>query len=136
MKPRIFVSSTYYDLKYIRENIQKFIEKFNFESVLSEAGDITFEHGKELDESCYEAVKQCHMMILIVGGRYGSAASSEKHRKKYDSEYISITRKEVETAFEMNLPVFIFVEKNVYAEFQTFLKNRDVTFIYIIICSF
>lgn len=42
MKPRIFVSSTYYDLKYIRNDLENFIKSFGYESVLFESGDIAF----------------------------------------------------------------------------------------------
>ncbi|HAV1364053.1 DUF4062 domain-containing protein [Vibrio parahaemolyticus] len=33
-KPRIFVSSTYYDLKHIRNSLEAFIDSFGYESVL------------------------------------------------------------------------------------------------------
>jgi hypothetical protein len=39
-RPRIFISSTYYDLKYIRASLDLFIESLGFEPVLSEKGDI------------------------------------------------------------------------------------------------
>ena len=34
--PRVFVSSTCYDLKYIRENLKYFIRSLGYEPVLSE----------------------------------------------------------------------------------------------------
>jgi hypothetical protein len=34
MIPRVFVSSTYYDLKHVRERIEKFIDNYGFEPVL------------------------------------------------------------------------------------------------------
>jgi lysophospholipase L1-like esterase len=36
----------------------------------------------------------------------------------------SITKKEYQTAREKGIPIFIFVEKGVYAEYQTFKHNR------------
>jgi hypothetical protein len=127
MKPRVFVSSTYYDLKHIRNNLENFIESFGFEPVLFESGTVTFALDKVIDESCYEEVKLCHMMILIIGGRYGSPASedNEDKVKKYEENYISITRKEFITALENNIPVYIFIEKNVDSEHHTYKKNKD-----------
>jgi Domain of unknown function (DUF4062) len=131
MKPRVFVSSTYYDLKHIRSNIERFIEQYGFEPVLFESGNVTFEHEKQLDESCYNEVKLCHMMILIIGGRYGSKATETEttdestFAKNYEENYISITRKEFKTAQDLGIPTFIFIEKNVYAEYYTFTKNKD-----------
>lgn len=126
MRPRVFISSTYYDLKHVRERIERFIENYNFEPVLFESDNVVFEHGKTIDVSCYNEVKLCHIMILIVGGRYGSIISGENVKEKkeaYDKEYVSITRKEYESALKMNMPIFIFIDKNVYAEYQTFKKN-------------
>lgn len=128
MKPRVFISSTYYDLKYVREKLEKFIENYEFEPVLFESGDVTFEHNTKLDVSCYKEVNLCHIMILIVGGRYGYEATGinkEKIIDKYEEEYISITRSEYETAKKNNIPVFIFIDKNVFAEYQTFKENKD-----------
>ncbi len=127
MKPRIFLSSTYFDLKHVRERLERFIENYYFEPVLFESDNVVFEHNKPLDISCYNEVKLCHMMVLIIGGRYGSIISGENIEEKkqsYNNEYISITRKEFETAQKLNIPIFIFVEKNVYAEFHTYNKNK------------
>ncbi|PNQ73126.1 hypothetical protein C1T31_09055 [Hanstruepera neustonica] len=127
MKPRIFLSSTYFDLKHVRERLERFIENYYFEPVLFESDNVVFEHNKPLDISCYNEVKLCHMMVLIIGGRYGSIISGdniEEKKEAYNKEYISITRKEFETAQKLNIPVFIFIEKNVYAEFHTYNKNK------------
>jgi hypothetical protein len=127
MQPRVFVSSTYYDLKYVRDRIELFLKRFNFEPVLFESDKVTFEHNKPLDSSCYEEVKLCQMFILIVGGRYGSPSTGHKQeefQKRYEDEFVSITRKEYETAIESDMPSFIFIDKNVYSEYQTFKKNQ------------
>ena len=52
-RPRIFVSSTYYDLKYIRSSLELFIESLGFEPVLSEKGDVPYTPYQALDESHY-----------------------------------------------------------------------------------
>jgi hypothetical protein len=61
-------------------------------------------------------------MILIVGGRYGSLASEQK--EKYEKQYISITRKEYETARQKGIPIMVFVEQNVFAEYKTYMANQ------------
>lgn len=128
MIPRVFVSSTYYDLKHVRERIEKFIYNYGFEPILFESDKVTYQHGKDIDHSAYFEVGLCHIMVLIVGGRYGSPSSQQKldeERKKYDEDYISITRKEFETAAERNIPILIFIDKNVYSEFQTYKENQE-----------
>ena len=129
MIPRVFVSSTYYDLKYVRERLEKFIDNFGFESVLFESDKVTYQQEKELDQSAYYEVSLCHIMILIIGGRYGSPSTTtniEEERRKYDESYVSITRKEFETAISKNIPVFIFVDKNVFSEYQTYKENQEI----------
>lgn len=128
MIPRFFVSSTYYDLKHVRERLEKFIENYGFEPILFESDKVTYQHGKEIDQSAYFEVGLCHIMALVVGGRYGSPSSTEKvteARKKYDDDYISITRKEFETAIARNIPILIFIDKNVYSEYQTYKQNQE-----------
>lgn len=128
MIPRIFVSSTYYDLKYVRERLEKFIENYGFEAILFESDKVTYQHGKAIDQSAYYEVELCHLMVLIIGGRYGSPstlANIEDERKKYDDEFISITRKEFETAIKKNIPILVFIDKNVYSEYQTYKENQE-----------
>lgn len=131
-KPRIFVSSTYFDLKHIRRNIELFIEQMGYEPVLFESGDIPFEDKAPLDMSCYREIENCHIQILIIGGRYGAASSDEKKEinglekeEKFYEFYNSITRKEFLKARGMGIPVFFFVQKGVLAEYETYKRNRE-----------
>ncbi len=48
-KPRIFVSSTYYDLRHVRDNLQEFINGMGYEHVLFELGDIFFKPVENVD---------------------------------------------------------------------------------------
>lgn len=128
MIPRVFVSSTYYDLKHVRERIEKFLDTYGFEPVLFESDKVVYQHGKPIDSSAYYEVELCHIMILIVGGRYGSPMSTmsiEEERKKYEQDYISITRKEFETAIKKQIPILIFIDKNVFSEYQTYKENQE-----------
>lgn len=122
-KPRVFVSSTYYDLKYARERLERFIESYNMEPVLFESDEVYFNPTQDLDVSCYKEVETCHIMVLIVGGRYGSIASEQKDI--YEEKYISITQREYETASQKRIPVMVFVEQNVFAEYNTYLANKS-----------
>ena len=118
MKPRVFVSSTFYDLKFIREDISNFIKSHDFEPIMFEDGDIGYTPGKELDLSCYETMKSTDMVILIIGGEYGSPATGE-NQSKFE-EYISITRNEFRSAVKTGIPVFVFIDAGVYAEYGVY----------------
>jgi hypothetical protein len=70
------------------------------------------------------------LLVLIIGGRYGSKSSTDDNQpskeeiEKQYQNYNSITKHEYETARAKDIPIFIFVEKNVLAEFRTYQKNR------------
>lgn len=128
-KPRIFISSTYYDLKHIRSSLDIFIERLGYESILSEKGDIAYSFDIALDESCYREVDSIDIFILIIGGRYGSEISGtdKKPSKKFHDRYESITKKEYDTAVGRDIPIYILIESNVYSEYRTFLRNKENT---------
>lgn len=123
MKPRIFISSTFYDLKYIREDLANFIRSYGYEPVLFEDGDIGYTPGKNLDTSCYDSMKNSDMVILIIGGEYGSAANGEN--KDEFKEYMSVTRNEFRTAVETGIPVFTMIDKKVMAEYGVYEANYN-----------
>lgn len=126
-KPRVFISSTYYDLKHIRSSLDIFVDSLGYEPILSEKGDIAYSHDRPLDESCYREAENADIFVLIVGGRYGSEASSgkAKHGDTFLERYDSITKKEFEAAVTRDTPVYVLIEKGVYSEYQTFTRNRD-----------
>ena len=126
-KPRIFISSTFYDLKHIRSSLENFIDSLGYESILSEKGSIAYNPDIPLDESCYRELQSCDVFVLIIGGRYGSPTSSEDKTNIGDfySRYESITKTEYENAVKKDIPVYILIEKAVYSEYDTFKRNRD-----------
>lgn len=129
--PRVFVSSTYYDLKHVRSSLDIFIESLGYESVLSEKGDIAYSPDMPLDESCYREVTSADIFVLVIGGRYGSESSEDgrdkKRTKEFYERYESVTKKEFEEAINRDIPVYILIESNVYSEYQTYLRNKENT---------
>lgn len=123
MGPKVFISSTYYDLKYIREDLDEFVRGYKFETILFENGDIGYEPGKPLDESCYHYISKSDMVILVVGGQYGSPATGEEEDKF--KEYMSITRNEFQAAKNAEIPIFVFIDSDVDAEYSVYNKNYD-----------
>ncbi|MGB5885463.1 MAG: DUF4062 domain-containing protein [Acinetobacter venetianus] len=125
-KPRVFVSSTYYDLKHIRASLGLFIDSLGYESILFEKGQIPFISDDPLDVSCYREAESADIFVLIIGGRYGAEASTSKNKNQHP-DYNSITRSEYDTASQNHIPTYILIEKGVYAEYQTYKNNRENT---------
>jgi len=126
-QPRVFISSTYYDLKYVRSSLELFTESLGFEPVLSEKGGVAYAPDRALDESCYREVHNADIYVLIIGGRYGSEASSTRtpRAREFFDRYESVTKLEYKAAVDKDLPIYVLIEKAVYAEYHTYQKNRD-----------
>lgn len=123
MKPRIFVSSTFYDLKYVREDLSNFIKAHDFEPIMFENGDIGYTPGQALDGACYETMYSADMVLLIIGGNYGSPAEGEV--KDEFKEYISITRNEFKNAVNEGIPIYVFIDSKVYVEYEIYEANYE-----------
>lgn len=113
--PRIFVSSTYYDLRYVRADLEHFEREWGFDLVLFERGNIPYDGRQELEQSCLDEIDKCDIVVSIIGGRYGSES-------KVDPT-LSVSRREVEHAVNSGRQLFVFVEASVYNEFETYLHN-------------
>lgn len=128
-KPRVFISSTYYDLKYVRSSLEVFVKSLGFDPVLSEKGDVAYAHDRPLDESCYREVQNCDIYVPIIGGRYGSetCATKTENSKEFFDRYESVTKKEYTAALEKDIPIYVLIERRVHSEYETFKKNRENT---------
>jgi hypothetical protein len=117
----IFVSSTLSDLKHVRESLGQFLVALGYQPVLFERGDIA--HVEDtLDRDSAAEVSAADALICIIGRRYGTEAS--KQQAHNTEERISITELEIQTALDRGKLVWVFVEKSVHAEFQTYQQNR------------
>lgn len=120
--PRVFVSSTYIDLVDVRSVVESYFDQLLYETVAFERGGIHFDPRKPLDLSCYEAVKDCDLMVLIIGGRYGSRSTGI-----YDStdgrSYNSVTKAEYLEALSAGIPVLTFVRQTVYQEYFNYINQ-------------
>ncbi len=123
------LSAVAHGQKHIRSSLDIFIDSLGYDSILSEKGDIAYTHDVALDESCYREVRTADIFVLIIGGRYGSASSREieSPQTAFFERYESVTKQEHDEAIRRNIPIFILVESGVYAEFRTYLCNKEVT---------
>lgn len=114
-KPRVFISSTYYDLKQTRENLASFLNGLGYESVRNERGEIPYGNQESLQQYCYKEISNVDIFVSIIGGRFGSESDQGKW---------SISNEELRTALKENKQVYIFIENTVYNEFGTYQLNK------------
>jgi hypothetical protein len=116
-KPRIFLSSTYYDLKQIRADLERFIREQGYDPVLNELGNIPYGKEERLEEYCYKEINGIDILVSVIGGRFGSSSKREDNK--------SVSQMELNTAIDLNKQVYIFIDKNVYQEYQFYLNNKN-----------
>lgn len=116
-KPKIFISSTFYDLKHVREDISYFVKEQGYDPILFEKGEIPYGRNEKPEEYCYMEINNCNILVSIIGGRYGSESSEQGY---------SITQKELRNALDLNKQVYIFIEKNVMSEYETYKINKEI----------
>jgi len=116
-RPRVFISSTYFDLRVVRADLERFVTEAGYEPVLFERGHVPYGKDDPLEESCYREVSGCDILVAIIGGKYGTQSKDERH---------SISQRELRTAIELGKQIYVFVEASVHAEHRTYLANKDV----------
>lgn len=117
-KPRIFISSTYYDLKQTREDLASFLTNIGYEPVRNEEGNIPYGNETTLETYCYREIQHVDIFVSIIGGRFGSPS--------HDSRW-SISNEELRTALKQKKQVYIFIDTQVAAEYETYLLNKGGT---------
>jgi hypothetical protein len=114
--PRVFISSTFYDLKQVREDLERFIRELGYDPVRHEAGNIPYGKEEKPEKYAYREVELCDILVSIIGNRYGTESSAP-------GPY-SISQQELRTAIEKGIQVFIFIEKGVSSEYNTYKLNK------------
>lgn len=114
--PRVFISSTYYDLKQVRNIVGTFIKDLGYDPVMHERADVAYSQNAPLEMDCYAEVASCDIIVCIIGNHFGSQAT--------DNDF-SITMNEVFTAIKEKKKVYIFINNDVYVENRTYIRNKD-----------
>jgi hypothetical protein len=116
-RPRVFVSSTYYDLKIIREDLDRFISTLGYEPVRHERGHVSYGREDKPEAYAYKEIEFCDIVVSIVGGKYGTTSSDQIY---------SISQTELKRAIDLGKQVYIFVENGVLSEFKYYQLNKDL----------
>jgi hypothetical protein len=139
--PKIFISSTCYDLGMAREQLRSFLLELGYDPVMSEYSDVLYDPRTHTHTSCLQEVPNADMIVLIVGSRFGgkiipdalSTVSIDTLVKTSfnidvldNIEHLSITQLEVLKAIENSIPVFAFIDEKVWHDHLVYEKNKDL----------
>lgn len=115
MIPNIFISSTIQDLGHLRDSIRDTIMEIGYNPIMSEYGDIGFLPSDSAEDSCYLALRDCQLAIIIIGKRYGSISKNN----------LSITHNEFRTSRERKVPVIFLVNEEVLSYKKVYEANGN-----------
>lgn len=118
--PRVFISSTCYDLQEIRFQLRKFIEDFGYEPVMSEFGDIFYEPTQHVQDACKDEIEKSNIFVLIIGNNYGSLYHKQNLNEKIPE---SITLQEFKKSLELGIIKYIFINKYVQYDFENYRRS-------------
>ena len=136
---RVFVSSTAYDLGVLRSSLRTFIEALGYVPVLSEYSDVLFDPREHAHKSCIAEIATCDMVVLVVGGRFGSPLDEavlkaslhdldRQHLGEEPGRALSVTQAEALAAARTGIPLFTFVDADVYHDYSVFQRNKGRSF--------
>lgn len=114
MIPNIFISSTIADLHYLRDAIRDTVSELGYNPIMADYGDIGYLPHLSVEDSCYNAMKDCQLVILIIGKRYGSISNSG----------LSITQNEFRTARLHKIPTLCLIDKEVLSYKKIYEANK------------
>ncbi len=120
--PRVFVSSTCYDLQDVRHALRKFITDFGFEPVMSEFGDIFYPYEVHVQDACIAEIEKCNLFVLIIGNQYGSLYYREHEKTNRPS---SVTLEEFRKAISVEIPKHVFINRFTQHDYRNFRRHLD-----------
>lgn len=115
-KPRVFISSTFFDLQQVRADLESFVKQMGFDPVLNERGTIPYGSEDQLEQYCYRELDKVDIVISIVGNRFGTESQHQPY---------SISQMELRTAHRLGKQIYIYVLRSVMSELQTYRKNKE-----------
>lgn len=113
-KPRIFLSSTCYDLSIVRSELTEFLSSRGFEVINSEKHSFGVTPGMHSHSACIDAVDNADYVLLLIGKRRGGT---------YIGSESSITNEEYERAVSKGIPCIVCVLREVDDYRITYKKN-------------
>jgi len=116
----LFVSSTCYDLKSLREHLRSEIESWGHDPILSEYPSFPVSPELSTVENCKRVVRErADLLVLIIGGKRGSLDPQTKK---------SVVNSEYQEARFTGLDCIVFVDKQVWDLLPIYRKNKEIDF--------
>lgn len=138
--PKIFVSSTCYDLSLLRGQLRNFIGVLGYEPVMSDYADVLYDPRTHTHTSCLKEIPNCDAVVLVIGSRFGGrgipeaiseidfealAAAGFDLSSIKKKENLSVTQLEILKSIELGIPVYAFVDEKVLHDHHLYETNKS-----------
>lgn len=138
--PKVFISSTCFDLNVARSQLRLFVSSLGYEPVMSDYMDVLYDPRIHTHTSCLKEIPNCDLVVLIIGSRFGgkgvpesiSQLDFEKLKELSKSsgalespQNLSITQLEILGALSEGVPIFAFVDSRVLHDHELYEKNKN-----------
>lgn len=119
--PTVMVSSTFYDLKQVRQDLASFLmDGLGYQTLLSELPSFPVNPDLDTVANCKRRVEEdADILVLVIGGRYGSID---------DRSAKSVTNIEYLTARAKGIPIYVFVESRILNILPVWKVNREADY--------
>jgi hypothetical protein len=124
-----------------REQIRSFLLVLGYDPIMSEYSDVLYDPQLHTHTSCLYDIPNVDMVILLIGSRFGgriipealtsvnidnflNVSSDAKIIEEINN--LSITQIEVLKAIQHSIPVFAFIDENVWHDHLVYEKNKDL----------
>lgn len=118
-KPTIFLSSTCHDLEDARNAVVAFVASVGYDILDSRTRAFPVDPKLHSYGACIQNVARSDLVVLVVKGRYGGITPGAG---------VSITTEEYRAAIANDIPVFTFVQHEVWELLQEWKKNKNGDF--------
>jgi hypothetical protein len=119
--PTVMVSSTFYDLKQVRQDLASFLmDGLGYQALLSELPSFPVNPDLDTVANCKRRVEEdADILVLVIGGRYGSID---------DRSAKSVTNIEYLTARAKGIPIYAFVESRILNILPVWKANQEADY--------
>jgi hypothetical protein len=113
---KVMVSSTVYGVEDELDRIYSTLTSFGYEVWMSHMGTLPVFSDKSAFENCLEGVRNCDILLGIIGCQYGSGVDPE------DPNSLSIFHQEIQLAIELDKPRWLLAHENILTARTLFAK--------------
>ena len=124
--PKVFISSTVYDLRDLRASLEVFLELSGFGPVLSNRPGFGEDPNDFPYASCLKVLESCQLVIGIIGRRFGYRFCTGWGEYAHQYHDYTPTKAEIEHAFKKKKRLIVYILDEVLCHYEIWRKGLEI----------